>query len=360
MNLLAKIVMFPDRPDIAIQSWLLTDEGFVSEGNAEEMLALPVIALVPPENVVVRWHHHEALAPRQAEAAARIDAGTASINAADLHIVAREADGITISASIDGELFENGLRYLKAAGFDPDQVWPMGLALPANEGKAVRAELGDLKVIRAGNRLFPDEPGLSAIIADGMEIGDIAESDLARYLGAALREAPLDLRSGKFAKKSARAVLDRSKLKLAGIVFALGLLFSLLLALATFLKIDAAIAREDEKTLAAARKLAPEIASAAEAPVRLEQILVARGGGNRSLTIAASAIWRSMQQADGATLRDMRFGKDKVLNITVIAATIDPVNKLLIDLQQKGYKVTATASQEANGMNAVAITVRVP
>ncbi|MFN3748490.1 MAG: type II secretion system protein GspL [Sphingorhabdus sp.] len=360
MNLLAKIVMFPDRPDIAIQSWLLTDEGFASAASAVATPELPLVALVPPENVVVRWHHHETLAPRQAEAAARIDAGTASINAADLHIVACEADGITISASIDGELFENGLRYLKAAGFDPDHVWPMGLALPANEGKAIRAELGDLKVIRAGNRLFPDEPGLADIIADGLEIEDIAESDLARYLAAALREASLDLRSGQFAKKSTRAVLDRGKLKLAGIVFALGLLFSLLLALATYMKVDAAIAREDERALAAARQLAPEIANAAEAPARLEQILATRGGGHRSLTIAASAIWRSMQQAEGASLRDMRFGQDKVLNVTVTAVTVDPVNKLLIDLQQKGYKVTATASQEANGMNAVAITVRAP
>lgn len=360
MNLLANIVLFPDQPESPIQSWRLTDEGLSNEGDAEEILALPVVALVAPENAVVRWHRHDALAPRQAEAAARIDAGGASINAADLHIVARERDGITVSASIDRGLFEHGLQYLNAAGFDPDHVWPLGLILPANEGKASRVDIGGFKAIRAGDKLLPDEPGLTAIIADGIKIEDVTYSDLGRYLAVALAESPLDLRSGQFAKKSARASLDRGKLKLAGIVLAAGLIFSLLLALETLLKVEAAIAREDERALAAARQVAPEIASAAEAPARLEQILAARGGGQRSLTIAASAIWRSMQQADGANLRDLRFGQDKVLYVTVTAATVDPVNKLLIDLQQKGYKVTATASQEANGINAVAITVRAP
>jgi general secretion pathway protein L len=67
-----------------------------------------------------------------------------------------------------------------------------------------------------------------------------------------------------------------------------------------------------------------------------------------------------MQPAEGASLRDLRFGTDKLLSATVTAATVDPVNRLLLDLQRQGYKVTATPRQEANGVTAVAITVRAP
>ncbi|RDV06338.1 hypothetical protein DXH95_02575 [Sphingorhabdus pulchriflava] len=361
MNRLALIVLFPDYQAEALQLWSLTEDGLVpDETPVGEGQGLPVIALVAPEHVVVRWHEYDGLASRQAEAAARLDAASASINAAALHVAAQERNGAVVSGSMDSVVFARGLDRLKVGGIDPDHVWPLGLVLPADAEHIVRADLGDAITLRSGTHMFPDEPALTALISGERPVHEISQSELAGYLRAAISEPPLDLRSGRFAKKNARKGLDRNKLKLAAVIFAVGLLCSLLLALVTWFKVDRAIAREDERALIAARKIVPGINSAAEATVKIEQMLGSRGGGQRAFTIPASALWRSLQQAEGASLRDLRYGSDKLLSATVTAATVDPVNRLLLDLQRQGYKVTATPRQEANGITAVAITVRAP
>ena len=361
MSRLAHIVLLPDDQAEALQVWLLNEDGLTTfEPTVEDGEGLPVIALVAPEHAVVRWHGFEGLAPKQAEAAARLEAASASVDAAGLHIAAQERVGVVVSGSIDSQFFARGLDTLKAEGLDPDHVWPMGLLLPADAEHLVCAKLGNASTLRLEQQILPDDAALAALIAGDKPVRDIAEPEFAGYLRVALSEPPLDLRSGQFAKKNARAGLDRGKLKFAAYIVAAGLLCSLLLALVTWFKVDRAIAREDEAALVAAQKIAPGINSAAEAPVKFEQILGSRGGGQRALTIPASALWRSLQQAEGASLRDLRFGQDKVLAATVTAATVDPVNRLLLDLQRQGYKVTATPRQEANGVTAVAITVRAP
>ncbi len=361
MNRLAHIVLLPDGQHEALQTWWLTEDGLMpSETLADDAASLPVIALVAPEHIVVRWHGYEGLAPKQAEAAARLEAASASIDAAGLHIAALERNDGVVSGSIDGQFFARGLDKLKAEALDPHHVWPMGLLLPADAEHILRGRLGDAFALRLGQHIFPEDPAFAALIAGDKPVRDVSDPEFAGYLREALSEPPLDLRSGQFAKKSPRAGLDQGKLKLAAYIVAAGLLFSLLLALVTWFKVDRAIAREDDAALAAAQKIAPGINSAAEAPVKLEQLLGSRGGGQRAFTIPASALWRSLQQVEGASLRDLRFGQDKVLTATVTAATVDPVNRLLLDLQRQGYKVTATPRQEANGITAVAITVRAP
>lgn len=361
MSRLAHIVLLPDDQAEALQAWWLTEDGLTAfEPSAEDGEVLPVIALAAPEHVVVRWHGFEGLAPKQAEAAARLEAASASIDAAGLHIAAQEHGGAVVSGSIDSQFFARGLALLKSEGLDPDHVWPIGLLLSADGDDVLRARIGNACALRLGPQIFPDDPALAALIAVDKPVRDIAQPEFAGYLRAALSEPPLNLRSGQFAKKSARAGLDRGKLKLATYVVAGGLLCSLLLALVTWFKVDRATVREDDAALVAAQKIVPGINNAAEAPVKLEQMLGSRGGGQRAFTIPASALWRSLQQVEGASLRDLRFGQDKILAATVTAATVDPVNRLLLDLQRQGYKVTATPRQEANGITAVAITVRAP
>jgi general secretion pathway protein L len=361
MSLLAHIVLFPDHQAEALQIWSLTQDGLIpAEPAFDGDEDLPIIALVAPEHVVVRWHKYEGLASRQAEAAARLDAASYSINAAALHVAAQECNGAVVSGSMDSTLFARGLDRLKVDGIDPDHVWPLGLILPDNADQIARANLGGAIALRFGLYIFPDEPALIALLSGERKVRETSQAEFAGYLRAAISEPPLDLRSGLFAKKNARVGLDGNKLKLAAAIVAFGLLCSLLLALMTWFKVDRAIAREDEMALVAARKIVPGINSATEAPVKIEQMLGSRGGGQRAFTIPASALWRSLQQAEGASLRDLRYGSDKLLSATVTAATVDPVNRLLLDLQRKGYKVTATPRQEANGVTAVAITVRTP
>ena len=88
--------------------------------------------------------------------------------------------------------------------------------------------------------------------------------------------------------------------------------------------------------------------------------MVSRGGGKRSFTVATAAVWQSLRQSEGAILRDLRFGEDRIVSLTLTAASVDPINRVLTDLQAKGFKVTATPRQETNGAIAAAITVRTP
>jgi general secretion pathway protein L len=360
MTLLARIAILPcDAPDQP-RFWDLTDTSLQPDGTATIEGATPLlIALVAPQDSVVRLHHYDSLTQRQAEAAARLDAASASIDPGKLHVVAQAGDTGIHSSTIDRAQFAAALDILQTHGFDPDHVWPFGLVLPDQIDPA-RARLGEMAVVRSGALLLPDEPELLARMIDGQNIVDLKEAELADSLRAALAAAPVDLRSGEFAKKRRRTAIDRNKLRFAAIMGAAALMFSLLLAIANWAQAKQAIAREDAATLAAAQKMVPSIQSAEEAPDRIERELVSRGGGKRSFTVATAAVWQSLRQTEGVILRDLRFGADRIVSLTLTAASVDPINRVLTDLQAKGFKVTATPRQEANGAIAAAITVRTP
>jgi type II secretory pathway component PulL len=151
MSLLAHIVLFPDHQATALQIWSLTQDGLIpAEPPFDDDEALPIIALVAPEHVVIRWHAYDGLASRQAEAAARLDAASASINAAALHVAAQERNGAVVSGSMDSTLFARGLDRLKVGGIDPDHVWPLGLVLPDDADQIARTDLGGGDCIALG------------------------------------------------------------------------------------------------------------------------------------------------------------------------------------------------------------------
>jgi general secretion pathway protein L len=358
MNQLARILLFPSEATDMVQTWWLNEDGLTSDGHSDDV---PVVALVAPESVICRWHHHPSLAPRQAEAAARIDASSASINGHALHIVAQEyGDGEVVTAAMDRERLVQGLDHMKAQGLDPDHVLPLGLILPDKDGTATRLSFADTALLRCGRNILPDEAMLASAMIDARPVHDVTENEFAQYLRAAVANPVADLRTGAFAKKRGNSDWTGSKIRAALGLFAVAAIFSLALAMTTWLKIDRAIAREDERTLAAAGKVVPGLTVAAEAPAQLAQKIGIQQGGNSAFTTLASGLWRALQKAEGVNLRDMRYGKDGILSVTLTSAAVDPVNRVLIDVQQQGYKISATPRQEANGITAVAVTMRAP
>jgi general secretion pathway protein L len=363
MTLLARILLLPSEAADMVRTWWLTEDGLAKDGLADDGHSddVPVVALVAPESVICRWYHYPALAPRQAEAAARIDAATASINGNALHIVSQEyGDGEVVTAAIDREQLTQGLDRIKAEGLDPDHLLPLGLLLPDQDGTATRLSFADTAVIRCGRNILPDEAMLASAMIGDKPVHDVTENEFAQYLRAAVANPIADLRTGSFAKKRGNSVWSGNKIRAAVGLFAMAAIFSLALAMTTWLKIDRAIAREDAGTLAAAGKVVPGLTIAAEAPARLAQKIGVQRGGNSAFTALASGLWRALQKAEGVNLRDMRYGKDGILSVTLTSAAVDPVNRVLIDVQQQGYKISATPRQEANGITAVAVTMRAP
>lgn len=361
MTLRARVTLLPCRETDPIQLWALGDGGLEPiDTDVVEAEPAVCIALVAPEDCVVRHHRYDGLAERQAEAAARVDAMAASIEPSRLHVAASATtDTLVESGTIDLDRFSAALARLQAAGIDPDQVWPFGLVIPDHE-TANRAQLGATAVIRSGPLILPDDAQLTALLIDGKTIRQLDDAELADCLRAALADPPVNLRSGAFAKKRQGTALDHGKLRTAAMIGGIALLLSLLLAIASWFQARQAVQRENAAALAAARSVIASISSAEEAPARLERQLVARGSGKRSFGVAAAAVWQSLRQSEGASLRDLRFGEDRILSLTLVAASVDPINRVLTDLQAKGFKVTATPRQETNGTIAAAITVRAP
>ncbi len=363
MTLLARFVLFPATPDEPISAWSLDDEGGLTadiEPTPDDDTVAKTIALVMPEHVVIRTHQLVELSPRQAEAAAKIEAGSASVDGSSLHISSEERDGRTISACIDRRLFEFGIGRLASAGFDPDEIWPVGLLLSDNANSPSQLRLGGKGIIRSGGLIFSDEQGIRDILLEPGHADNVPEVELPALLRDALQDSPINMRTAEFAKRGESKAADLGRLKLAGWLFTIGVLLSLTLAIATWIKIDLAIERENQKALDIGRRLSIEAQSADEVKAKLDQRLVAEGLGARSFTVPAAALWQSIRNTDGVNLRELRLGADRILAATVTATSVDPVNKLLSDLQRQGFKVTATPRQEANGLTAVAITMRVP
>ncbi len=360
MTQLARIVRLPHKAGDEVQPFWLTADGLIEDrhyhpGDADFL----TLALVAPEDAICRWHDYPALAPRQAEAAARIDAANASIDGDRLHIVARAADdGRVISAAVDRACFGEAVERLLAAGIDPDHIVPLGLLAP--ESGTTRIAFDGAAAVRQGSTIVPDDPAIAGHLIGDQPIDDLPPDAFAQALNRALQDPPLDLRSAAFAKRGKRKEWDGNKTRLALYATVAGILFSLLLALASWAKVDRAIAREDAKTVALAKKIVPEVAAASEAEAKIEQRLASGGGASSAFTLLSSALWQALQKTENVSLRDMRYGSDRILAVTLASPAVDPVNRLLIDLQQQGYRITATPRQEANGITAVAVTVRVP
>jgi general secretion pathway protein L len=362
MTRLARIVRLPTSAADEIRLYWLTSDELIADDHFDPGDGdMPTIALAMPDSVVCRWHDYPALAPRQAEAAARIDAAAASVDSNALHIVARASDdGRVTSAAIDRASLASALERLLAVGIDPDHVVPLGLLAPDSDNGALRIAFDGASALRRGAIISPDDPILAERLLGIDPISQLPDSAFAAALEQSVEDPPVELRSGPFAKKNTRQGWEKDKLRLAVYATAAGLVFSLLLALVSWLKVDRAIAREDARTVALAQKVAPDVTSASEAPAKVEQRLAARGAGNRAFTVLSSALWQALQKVEGVNLRDMRYGRDGILAVTLTSAAVDPVNQVLIDLQQQGYKITATPRQEANGMAAAAVTVRAP
>jgi general secretion pathway protein L len=367
------ITFLPLRGSGILPWWQVVDGAVVARGTADlndSESAFPasageqrIMALVPASHSVTRWISMGDLAPRQAETAARLKVSSESLGGAGLlHIVAaHQDDKDVLVASMSAPLMQSGLALLARFGLNPDVILPSGLTLCEPEGGITRADIGGADTVLRGAKIIaPDEQSLRDTLFAGQIVTEINADTIESQLLDAFAAPPINLRSGTFAKKNNRARITPTQWRILAWMLCAGLLLSLLVALATYWKYDHAVVRENALALAAVRKIAPQAIDAQKAQLELDQILANKGMAGRRFTAPASALFAQIEASPGAALRDMRYSGDGILAATIEAPTIEPINNIVLELQQLGYKVTATPRQDASGLAMADLSMRVP
>ncbi|VAV91457.1 hypothetical protein MNBD_ALPHA04-1090, partial [hydrothermal vent metagenome] len=264
------IVEFPVGSGSALHWWVVRDGAVVRKGRdsdpltdagidlaASEAESFIIVALVPSIVTHVRWHKfEEALTDKQIMAAALVDAQAQSLQKEHLHVAAiGVADAAAATASIDQDKLSRGLAQLQSLGIDPDVVTPTGWLIPATQDSITQANFGFDKLLRTDQMIVPDEPSLREHIIRTQPVISLSQAELDDAVGQMDPDHLLNLRSGPFAKKSARGALTPMQKKILVGMAAAVLLISLCIPLGQLVKYHLAAREADNAALLAARPI---------------------------------------------------------------------------------------------------------
>lgn len=381
------IVTVPADKDTSLFWWRVADDKIVARGNdytPPEAIdgdgPSRVMALLPAADTMLRTFSRPDMSIAQAETTARIEAQSQSIGP---HVFTATRgteravlndDGVKISetvcvqtASISRDRMAARLAELTLRGLDPDIMLPVGCLLPlpatddANEGdQAIAASFGDLAVVGRGDLVLPQgDPLQDHLIAD-TEIATLDQSGRDASLVAAFSAPRVNLRQGEFAKQRPAFRLNEEHKRTLMLLVASVLLLSLAIPLIEIAKLHWNANRIEENTLADARTILPDVQTLDQAEQQLDTRLAARGIGNSIASAPIAVLLSNMQTVNGLTLREMRYQPGGLLSAIVAAPQVDPINQMLLTLQQNGYVVTASPRTDTTGSAIADITLRAP
>ncbi|WP_066517441.1 type II secretion system protein GspL [Sphingobium cloacae] len=366
----ALIVALPDGAG-AEPLWMHVADGAVAQRGAganwlaacglAELPSGMAVMLVPPAPLVtLHWASHPDLAPRQGQAAARLEALAGGIAPADQLFAVADGNNdparphlVALAARSD---VQHWLLWAQHHGLDPDLIVPAPLLLPEPEEGFARGIVGGAAVWRGRDVAFGEDMALPEIVGEA-RVRDVGPAQVETLAIAALERPPLNLRQGDFAKR-ARREWDRQALGRIALWSGLVLLASLLIAVIGVVKEYGAASRLDAESLALAREVVPGAADAAAAESEMDRQLAARGAGGYAFTAPVSALMSAMQDAPGVSITALSRDADGMIRATLAAAKADDINSVLLALQAAGFTITATPSQDPGGRTLADITVR--
>ncbi|MGB5076367.1 MAG: type II secretion system protein GspL [Sphingorhabdus sp.] len=352
-------VCVDDNPDVwRINEGQWTRCGPLSDfqGDADD---LSVMALVSPVDVRCLWSSWPGLEPRQAESVAGLKATEQSLG--PVHVVARHVgDDMVVSAAISPEKMASGLALLSAHGLDPDLLLPMGLAVEGDPDHVAKAAFDGMEVFRGSNFVAPDEPAFrQLLIGDGV-VKEYDQVEIQAMLWASSRSPLINLRQGKFAKRQHNIWATPTQRQ--WIIRLLGALVgvTILLGIATFVAYTSGASDENERALAAARKIDPSIQDIALAETQLDRALQQKGIVQRRFGPLSAGLWRAVKMAPNVSVRELRFSPDGILTTVLAAPDAQSLNKALVAVQKDGFKITAVSRRDDSGATLVDLTMRMP
>jgi general secretion pathway protein L len=361
--LLVQLPAVPDAAQSEAHWWHVVDGRIVARGADRGWLAIGggprrVIGLAPAALVRLSLSDAEsgAATPRQAVTVARVAATERSLgDPATLHAVSSlGAGGAVITAVVANAAMLEWIDWARALGPDLDAIVPVGALLPVGDGWTA-ATIGSEALVARGGLVLPNEPALVEAIVGGGEVVTLAPEEVDPLLVAGAEAPPLDLRSGRFAKRR-RLVIDRDRIRELLLLAAAIPLISLLWAIVSIVQLDRSTARLDAETLRIA-------AAAVGRPVTLETAeseLMARRGNSvgPGLSPSVAALLQAMQGESGISSTQLGYRGDGTLSTTLAAPAVTDINRLLVALQRDGYGVTAVPRQAPDGRAMVDVTIR--
>lgn len=360
--------------DAVDMAWLRVDDGVVIDSGqddgwvdawerpADDADADRLVALAPAADVPLRWHHYPDAAPAQAAAAARIDALKDSLgDAAALHVVAGlpAAAGQAVPVAVTTHAAMTAWSgWLGARGLSPAAIVPAAACVPPPDpDMLLAAELGGEQIVRAADRAWASDPDLDPLIASERAIQPLGADPMRDALLLSLAAPPLDLLSGAW-KPKRRWVADPALLRLAKRLLIALVVVSLAVPIVHAVRLAADTRRADAATVAMAEQAGVTAPDAAAAETELDRRLAAAGGGPLAFSVPASALYGAMDDVPGVTLKSLSHRTDGTLTTTLAAPRIDDINRVLIALQTRGYRITAQPMAGSDGQQMAHVTIR--
>ena len=350
-----------------IEGWVRLSGGeVVARGtgldDVDDHRGAPAVAVAPGEQVSLRWLDLPAgLSPAQSAAAARLMAADLSAQPiGELHVAAGR-DSIDGGGRCVGlvpmETMRGWLADLEAVGFDPDRIVPETLLVPAPAEGLATWHSGPLSLYRGESEAFAAEPELGDILLAGRTALPVGADAFAAGLGAALEQAPLDLRQGPFARRRDWRVAPARARRLAVLTAAL-LLVSLAVQLAAIARYSFATDAADAETRRIAAAALPRSPGIAVSGAALSQRLIELRGGGAGFGATAGALFGAVKSTPNVELSALAFSPDGLLRATVQADSPAAIEALRQRVETSGFAAEATAPRTGGGRRVADLIVR--
>ena len=345
--------------------WLtLADGAVVAQGRGVDWprageAPTRALLIAPATAVTVHRALLPDLAPRQAQAAARLMALETTLGAPDtLHVAtgARDGDGALDVAVVASADLAGWLGWASAQGLDPRPVVPAALLLPRPDDGFVRAQVGAETIARDRTSAFALDPDVAALVIGDAAVAEVSADAVIAALADALDAPPLDLRQGAFAVRQRRGV-DWALIRRSAVLIAAIMALSLSIALVTIARLDRDTDRLDTAALARARTVVPDVGSVGQAEAALDARAAALGVGGRGFAGGAARLFAALDQSPAATLTTFELAADGTIRATLTAPNANDLNIAVAALRSSGAGAVSTPSAAPGGGQAVQLTV---
>lgn len=341
-------------------AWQLADDdGMIASGIDDDWRtyrdAARVIGLVPASVCPVSFHTFPDLTPAQAAAAARLAAqGAALGDPASLHCVAGAGDPVPV-ATVTHDQMRAWTTWCADQGVTLHALVPAALLVPSGEGWT-RAQLAGETVVRGPEHSFAADGDWAAAVLDGQAVSDVEPGVVNDRLLAWAQAVPLDLLTGTWRPARQWGIAPAMRRLLGRLALGLAIV-TLAIPAVHYVRLHQAEGQADAAALATASKAGVSAPSASAAEAELDRRISAIGGP-LALSVPASALLSAMRDVPGVRAERLAHSGDGTLSLTLAAPRTEDINRVLIALQNQGYRITAQPMTAADGLQKGMITVR--
>jgi len=334
------------------------DEG---EGMPPPEAEMPVVAVAPADAVTLHWAAIPSRSAAQAAAAARIVVSDATATLGELHVavgVARDgADGDERAiAVVSPERMAAWLTEMQARGIDPVAMVPAPLLLPTPDEGWLRGEVGGQAVVRGRSAGFADEARLTELIIGNAEPVTLARDDVWRAAADAVDAVPLDLRQGRFARRTRRAI-DWALVRRLGVLVAMILLVTLAIDLVRIARYSFGADTLEARAAAVARQGLPRGSGEGDAARMLGERLSRLRGPGSGFSRTAAAVYQIVQAVPDSEVTALDFQPSGALRVSLSVAGEGQANIVKTQIERAGFTVTSSVFQQAGGRLSGDLTV---